>query len=82
MIISAPGEKDVDTAINEMRQAAVVDAQFKNVEALVNLGMLYIKNNIDILNERLVSLGKPPMVMMERSRCSSVCSWDFGRVRS
>lgn len=23
----------------------------------------YIKNNIDILNERLVSLGKPPMVM-------------------
>ena len=23
----------------------------------------YIKNNIDILNERLVNLGKPPMVM-------------------
>lgn len=40
---AASGEKDVDTAINEMRQAAVVDAQFKNVEALVNLGMLYIK---------------------------------------
>jgi tetratricopeptide (TPR) repeat protein len=42
---AASGEKDVDTAINEMRQAAVVDAQFKNVEALVNLGMLYIKRN-------------------------------------
>jgi hypothetical protein len=28
-----------------MRRAAVVDAQFKNVEALVNLGMLYIKRN-------------------------------------
>lgn len=39
------GEKNVDQAINEMRRAAVVDAQFKNVEALVNLGMLYIKRN-------------------------------------
>ncbi len=28
-----------------MRQAAITDAQFKNVEALVNLGMLYIKRN-------------------------------------
>src|SRR4029079_18644278 len=39
------GEKNIDAAIGEMRQAAVVDAQFKNVEALVNLGMLYIKRN-------------------------------------
>lgn len=39
------GEKNIDQAIGEMRQAAVVDAQFKNVEALVNLGMLYIKRN-------------------------------------
>jgi tetratricopeptide (TPR) repeat protein len=39
------GEKDIDTAINTIREAAVVDAQFKNVEALVNLGMLYIKRN-------------------------------------
>jgi tetratricopeptide (TPR) repeat protein len=39
------GEKDVDAAINTIREAAVVDAQFKNVEALVNLGMLYIKRN-------------------------------------
>jgi tetratricopeptide (TPR) repeat protein len=39
------GEKNADAAITEMRQAAVVDAQFKNVEALVNLGMLYIKRN-------------------------------------
>lgn len=39
------GEKGLDEAISEVRQAAVVDAQFKNVEALVNLGMLYIKRN-------------------------------------
>jgi len=39
------GEKDLDTAINTIREAAVVDAQFKNVEALVDLGMLYIKRN-------------------------------------
>jgi Flp pilus assembly protein TadD len=39
------GEKNVDEAISEVRQAAVVDAQFKNVEALVDLGMLYIKRN-------------------------------------
>lgn len=39
------GEKNFDVAISEMRQAAIVDAQFKNVEALVNLGMLYIKRN-------------------------------------
>ena len=39
------GEKGLDQAISEVRQAAVVDAQFKNVEALVNLGMLYIKRN-------------------------------------
>lgn len=39
------GEKNIDEAIREMRQAAVVDAQYKNVEALVNLGMLYIKRN-------------------------------------
>ena len=39
------GEKDIDAAINTIREAAVVDAQFKNVEALVNLGMLYIKRN-------------------------------------
>jgi tetratricopeptide (TPR) repeat protein len=39
------GEKNFDPAIAEMRQAAITDAQFKNVEALVNLGMLYIKRN-------------------------------------
>jgi tetratricopeptide (TPR) repeat protein len=39
------GEKNIDEAIREMRQAAVVDARFQNVEALVNLGMLYIKRN-------------------------------------
>lgn len=37
------GEKNVDQAIAEMRQAAITDAQFKNVEALVNLAMLYMK---------------------------------------
>lgn len=42
------GEKNVDEAISQMRQAAITDAQFKNVEALVNLAMLYMKrgNNI------------------------------------
>jgi tetratricopeptide (TPR) repeat protein len=39
------GEKNYDQAISEMRQAAITDAQFKNVEALVDLGMLYIKRN-------------------------------------
>ncbi|HVY48520.1 MAG TPA: hypothetical protein VHB21_21675 [Minicystis sp.] len=39
------GERNVDQAIAEMRQAAITDAQFKNVEALVDLGMLYIKRN-------------------------------------
>lgn len=39
------GQKNVDEAIAKIREAAVVDAQFKNVEALVNLGMLYIKRN-------------------------------------
>lgn len=37
------GEKDIDRAIGELRQAAVVDAQYKNVEALVNLAMLYMR---------------------------------------
>lgn len=42
------GEKNVDEAITQMRQAAITDAQFKNVEALVNLAMLYMKrgNNV------------------------------------
>lgn len=39
------GEKDIDQAINELREAAITDAQFKNVEALVYLGMLEIKRN-------------------------------------
>lgn len=39
------GEKNVDAAISEMRQAAIVDAQFKNVEGLVHLAMLYMKRN-------------------------------------
>lgn len=39
------GEKNLDDAIGKIRDAAVVDAQFKNVEALVSLGMLYIKRN-------------------------------------
>lgn len=42
------GEKDHDKAIAELRQAAITDAQFKNVEALVNLAMVYMKrgNNV------------------------------------
>lgn len=42
------GEKNIDAAIAEMRQAAVVDAQYKNVEALVHLALLYMKrgNNV------------------------------------
>jgi len=39
------GEKNYDQAIAELRQAAITDAQFKNVEALVDLGMIYIKRN-------------------------------------
>jgi tetratricopeptide (TPR) repeat protein len=39
------GEKNIDEAISTLREAAVVDAQFKNVEALVSLGMLLIKRN-------------------------------------
>jgi tetratricopeptide (TPR) repeat protein len=42
------GEKNLDQAISDMRQTAVVDAQYKNVEALVALAMLYMKrgNNV------------------------------------
>jgi Tfp pilus assembly protein PilF len=42
------GEKNLDQTINDMRQTAVVDAQYKNVEALVALAMLYMKrgNNV------------------------------------
>ncbi|AKT41633.1 tetratricopeptide repeat protein [Chondromyces crocatus] len=40
---ASSGEKDVDRAIAEMRQAAVVDAQYKNVEALVHLALLYMR---------------------------------------
>jgi tetratricopeptide (TPR) repeat protein len=39
------GEKNVDQAIAEMHRAAIEDAQFKNVEALVDLGLLYLKRN-------------------------------------
>jgi Tfp pilus assembly protein PilF len=39
------GERDYDGAIAELRQAAITDAQFKNVEALVHLGMMYMKRN-------------------------------------
>ncbi len=39
------GEKGVDQAITDMRQTAVVDAQYKNVEALVALAMLYMKRS-------------------------------------
>jgi cytochrome c-type biogenesis protein CcmH/NrfG len=42
---SESGEKDYDGAIAELRQAAITDAQFKNVEALVHLGMMYMKRN-------------------------------------
>jgi tetratricopeptide (TPR) repeat protein len=37
------GEKNIDQAISDMRQTAVVDAQYKNVEALVALAMFYMK---------------------------------------
>lgn len=39
------GDKGLDQAINELYQAAVVDARFQNVEALVHLGMLHMKRN-------------------------------------
>lgn len=39
------GEKSIDQAITDMRQTAVVDAQYKNVEALVALAMLYMKRS-------------------------------------
>jgi len=39
------GEKNIDQAIAELTQAAIVDAQFKNVEGLVQLGMLHMKRN-------------------------------------
>jgi len=37
------GEKNIEQAINELYQAAVVDARFQNVEGLVQLGMLHMK---------------------------------------
>jgi len=42
------GEKNVDKAIGEMRQAAIVDAQYKNVEALVHLALLYMKRGNEV----------------------------------
>ncbi|WP_235880000.1 tetratricopeptide repeat protein [Polyangium aurulentum] len=39
------GEKNLDQAIQELYQAAVVDARFQNVEGLVQLGMLHMKRN-------------------------------------
>jgi Tfp pilus assembly protein PilF len=42
---SESGEKNIDQAIAELTQAAIVDAQFKNVEGLVQLGMLHMKRN-------------------------------------
>jgi tetratricopeptide (TPR) repeat protein len=39
------GEKNLDQAINDLYQAAVVDAKFQNVEGLVQLGMLHMKRN-------------------------------------
>lgn len=41
-------EKSIDQAINDMRQTAVVDAQYKNVEALVALAMLYMKRSNNV----------------------------------
>ncbi|MGK3982179.1 tetratricopeptide repeat protein [Sorangium sp. So ce136] len=41
--LAESGERNIDAAISEMRQAAVVDAQYKNVEALVHLALLYMK---------------------------------------
>jgi cytochrome c-type biogenesis protein CcmH/NrfG len=38
------GEKDVDAAVEEMK-TAIADAEFKNVEALVNLAMLQMRRN-------------------------------------
>ncbi len=38
-------EKNLDQTINELYQAAVVDARFQNVEGLVQLGMLHMKRN-------------------------------------
>jgi len=39
------GDQKLDEAINELYQAAVVDARFQNVEGLVQLGMLHMKRN-------------------------------------
>ncbi|MRG93271.1 tetratricopeptide repeat protein [Polyangium spumosum] len=39
------GEKSLDATINELYQAAIVDARFQNVEGLVQLGMLHMKRN-------------------------------------
>jgi tetratricopeptide (TPR) repeat protein len=42
---AASGEKDFDAAIAELKKAGVEEAQFKNPEALVHLGMVYLKRN-------------------------------------
>lgn len=44
------GEKNVDQAIAEMKQA-VTDAQFKNVEALVNLAMLQMRRGNSVSDQ-------------------------------
>jgi tetratricopeptide (TPR) repeat protein len=51
------GGKDIDQSIAEMRQAAVVDARYQNVEALVALAMLSLERGKDVadtdgLNDR------------------------------
>lgn len=43
MAYTESGEKKHDEAIAELRKAAIEDAKFQNVEALVHLGMVYLK---------------------------------------
>src|SRR5262249_48697870 len=42
----SPG-RDIDQAVADMRQAAIVDARYKNVEALVSLAMLSLERGND-----------------------------------
>ncbi len=66
------GEKNIDEAINTLREAAVVDAQFKNVEALVDLGMLYIKRNNKVEDQD----GKTDLLRAKRFIQSAMASDD------
>jgi tetratricopeptide (TPR) repeat protein len=44
------GGRDIDQAISELRQAAIVDSRYTNVEALVSLAMLSLTRGKDTAN--------------------------------